>query len=56
MDTEDARGAEATIHATKLYVVEDPRVLPTAVATFWFRGSGGVEGGDTGNGGDRRSC
>ena len=32
VETEDARGAEATINATKLYVVEKPPVFETTVA------------------------
>lgn len=50
METEDARGAEATIDASKLNVVEKPPVLGAAVAAYGRRadhtvGSGGINRG-----------
>lgn len=45
METEDARGAETTIDAAKLNVVEKPQVLGAAVATLGVGGGGMKRGG-----------
>lgn len=57
MEFEDARGANATIHATNLYVVEKPPVLGAAAATCGLVvvvGDSGIERRDGGSGFYRR--